>query len=96
MDIAQKDRIAVKNFGLIREVSVELGDLTVLIGAQASGKSLFLQMFKLIKDRFAILKSLENYGFVVNNKFENLLYRMMTGFIFLRYIQLKHLRWIRL
>lgn len=77
MDIAQKDRIAVKNFGPIREVNVELGDLTVLIGAQASGKSLFLQMFKLIKDRFAILKSLENYGFVVNNKLENLLNRYL-------------------
>ena len=47
MDIAQKDRIAVKNFGPIREVNVELGDLTVLIGAQASGKSLFLQMIVL-------------------------------------------------
>jgi energy-coupling factor transporter ATP-binding protein EcfA2 len=77
MDIAQKDRIAVKNFGPIREVNVELGDLTVLIGAQASGKSLFLQMFKLIKDQFAILKSLENYGFVVNNKLENLLNRYL-------------------
>lgn len=77
MDIAQKERIAVKNFGPIREVNVELGDLTVLIGAQASGKSLFLQMFKLIKDRSAILKSLENYGFVVNNKLENLLNRYL-------------------
>ena len=56
MGIIQKDRIAVKNFGPIRDVNVELGDLTVLIGAQASGKSLFLQMFKLVKDRFAILK----------------------------------------
>lgn len=60
-----KDHIVVKNFGPIRKVDIELGDLTVLIGAQASGKSLFLQMFKLIKDRSAILKSLENYGFVV-------------------------------
>ncbi len=72
-----KDSITVKNFGPIREVNIELGDLTVLIGAQASGKSLFLQMFKLIKDRFAILKSLENYGFVVNNKLENLLNRYL-------------------
>lgn len=72
-----KDRISVKNFGPIRDVNVELGDLTVLIGAQASGKSLFLQMFKLIKDRFAIIKSLENYGFVVNNKLENLLDRYL-------------------
>lgn len=77
MDIAKKDRISVKNFGPIREVDIELGDLTVLIGAQASGKSLFLQMFKLIKDRTAILKSLENYGFVVNNKLENLLNRYL-------------------
>ena len=64
----EENKFLFKNFGPIREVNVDLGDLTVLIGAQASGKSLFLQMFKLIKDRFAILKSLENYGFVVNNK----------------------------
>ena len=77
MDMTQNDRITVKHFGPIREVNVELGDLTVLIGAQASGKSLFLQMFKLIKDRVAIQKSLENYGFVVNNKLENLLNRYL-------------------
>ena len=73
-----KDRFIVKNFGPIHEVNVELGDLTVLVGAQASGKSLFLQMFKLIKDKNAILKSLENYGFVVNNNLENLLNRYLV------------------
>lgn len=72
-----KDRFIVKNFGPIHEVNVELGDLTVLVGAQASGKSLFLQMFKLIKDKNAILKSLENYGFIVNNNLENLLNRYL-------------------
>ena len=72
-----KDRFIVKNFGPSHEVNVELGDLTVLVGAQASGKSLFLQMFKLIKDKNAILKSLENYGFVVNNNLENLLNRYL-------------------
>ena len=77
MNKTKKDSITVKEFGPIQEVNAELGDLTVLIGAQASGKSLFLQMFKLIKDRVAILKSLENYGFVVNNKLENLLNRYL-------------------
>lgn len=77
MNKTKKDSITVKEFGPIQEVNAELGDLTVLIGAQASGKSLFLQMFKLIKDRGAILKSLENYGFVVNNKLENLLNRYL-------------------
>ena len=72
-----KDRFIVRNFGLIQEIDVELGDLTVLVGAQASGKSLFLQMFKLIKDKDAILKTLDNYGFVVNNKLENLLDRYL-------------------
>ena len=77
MNKTKNDSITVKEFGPIQEVNAELGDLTVLIGAQASGKSLFLQMFKLIKDRVAILKSLENYGFVVNNKLENLLNRYL-------------------
>ena len=72
-----KDRFIVRNFGPIQEIDVELGDLTVLVGAQASGKSLFLQMFKLIKDKDAILKTLDNYGFVVKNKLENLLDRYL-------------------
>lgn len=75
--MAQKERVVIKNFGPIQKVDVELGDLTVLIGAQASGKSLFLQMFKLLKDKSAILQSLENYSFVVNNKLENLLNRYL-------------------
>ena len=75
MKTTNKDKIVIKNFGPIGEANIEFGDLTVLIGAQASGKSLFLQMFKLVKDRAAILKSLDNYGFVVNNKLENLLNR---------------------
>ncbi len=77
MNTVQKDQITVRHFGPIREANIALGNLTVLVGAQASGKSLFLQMFKLMKDRLAILKSLENYGFVVNNKLENLLNRYL-------------------
>lgn len=77
MGNSEKDRVAVKNFGPLSNVDTELGDLTILVGAQASGKSLFLQMFKLLKDRVAILKSLENYGFVVNNRLENILNRYL-------------------
>ncbi len=73
----QEENIIIKNFGPIRHIDVELGDLTVLIGAQATGKSLFLQIFKLLKDKGAITKSLENYGYVVNGKFENLLNRYL-------------------
>lgn len=77
MNSVSKDKIKVKHFGPIRDVDLELGDLTVLIGAQASGKSLFLQMFKLLKDHDSVISSLQNYGFVVNNKPENLLNRYL-------------------
>ena len=38
MNTVQKDQITVRNLGPIQEVDIELGDLTVLVGAQASGQ----------------------------------------------------------
>lgn len=70
-------KISVKNFGPIKDVSLSLGDLTFLLGAQASGKSLLLQMFKLAKDRKSIVKRLDNYGFVVKGNADNLLNRYL-------------------
>ena len=43
-----RQNLCVRNFGPIRNVDVNFGDLTVLIGPQASGKSLFLELFKLV------------------------------------------------
>lgn len=68
-------KFSVKNFGPIQEADINIGDLTILIGTQASGKSLFLQMFKLAKDRKSILKRLDNYGFIVKGNSDNLLNR---------------------
>lgn len=34
-------KLKVENFGPIKSVDVSLGDLNILIGPQASGKSLF-------------------------------------------------------
>lgn len=56
-------RLQVKNFGPIREATVELGDLTVLVGPQASGKSLFVQLVKALDDAGAIRNDLKSYGF---------------------------------
>ena len=69
--------ISIKSFGPIKDVSLELGDLTILLGAQASGKSLFLQMFKLAKDCKSIVKRLDNYGFIVKGNADNLLNRYL-------------------
>ena len=80
--------ISIKNFGPIKDVNLELGDLTILLGAQASGKSLLLQMFKLAKDRKSIVKRLDNYGFIVKGNADNLLNRYLGEFIILKGIVL--------
>lgn len=56
-------RLHVKNFGPIHEAAVNLGDLTVLVGPQASGKSLFVQLVKALDDAGAIRNDLKSYGF---------------------------------
>jgi len=43
--------LAVSDFGPIRHADVSFGDLTVIVGPQATGKSVFLQMLKLLVDR---------------------------------------------
>ncbi len=57
----------MRQLGQIREGSVTFGDLTILVGGQASGKSVFLQTLKLILDRRPILDALEKHGYIWNN-----------------------------
>lgn len=70
-------KFIVKNLGPIQNTSIDIGDLNILIGTQASGKSLLLQMFKLAKDRKSIIKRLDNYGFIVKSNADNLLNRYL-------------------
>ena len=59
------DSFIVKEFGPIKNVNIEFGDLTILIGPQASGKSLFLELFKLVKDHDHIVSTLERYNYIL-------------------------------
>ena len=54
--------LAIRNFAQIREVSIEFGDLTVLVGAQGTGKSLALQWFKASLDGRQIVSALKQAG----------------------------------
>jgi len=56
-------RLDIRSFGPIEEGSIEFGDLTVLVGPQASGKSLVVQLLKAIQDAGAIRRDLRQYGF---------------------------------
>jgi len=56
--------VKLKNVGPITEAEADLGDLTVLVGPQASGKSVFLQTLKLAMDRDFVLHYFRRHNFV--------------------------------
>ena len=59
------DKLQVENFGPIKKVDVTFGDLTILIGPQASGKSLFLELLKLIEDKNSVIETLRRYNYIL-------------------------------
>ena len=54
--------LRVSNVGPIKRADVEFGDLTVLVGPQATGKSILLQLLKLVVDTGAVLDELKRHG----------------------------------
>lgn len=54
----------VRDFGPVKDANVTFGDLTILIGPQASGKSLFLELFKLNKDHDHVVSTLKRYNYI--------------------------------
>ena len=63
----------ITNFGPINKVDIQLGDLTILLGPQASGKTLFLQMLKLLVDKDHIVQTLARYNYVTNKQPDQIL-----------------------
>jgi energy-coupling factor transporter ATP-binding protein EcfA2 len=58
------ENIKIKSLGPIQEADINFGDLTLFVGPQASGKSILLQLIKLITDKNSIETTLKNYGYV--------------------------------
>jgi hypothetical protein len=52
----------IRNLGQITEASLTFGDLTVLVGPQATGKSIALQLLKLMVDAGQVQAELGRYG----------------------------------
>jgi len=52
----------IQNLGQIKEASLTFGDLTVLVGPQATGKSIALQLLKLMVDAGQVQAELGRYG----------------------------------
>ncbi len=52
----------VKNFAQIEDAEISFGDLTVLVGPQATGKSLVLQWLKMALDSAEVVRALKEAG----------------------------------
>lgn len=55
-------RLRLRNIGQITDANLQFGDLTVLVGPQASGKTITLQWLKLLADTGLIQSQLADYG----------------------------------
>jgi len=66
-------QLIIRNFGPIDNVSVDFGDLTILVGAQASGKSITLETLKLAIDRDNIIETLDRYNYIIGHNTEKIL-----------------------
>lgn len=62
--------IKITSFGPIAQADIKFGDLTLFVGPQATGKSILLQLVKLIIDKHIISFTLNqnNYDFGKNNE----------------------------
>lgn len=52
----------LQNIGQIKDASLTFGDLTVLVGPQATGKSITLQLLKLMVDAGQVQEEMQRYG----------------------------------
>jgi len=56
------DRLELRDIGQVKKAEVAFGDLTVFVGPQASGKSIFLQFLRLVLDTGYIHDQLRRHG----------------------------------
>lgn len=56
------DHLEIRNFAHISNASINFNDLTVLVGAQGTGKSLVLQWFKAVRDGKQVVEALKQAG----------------------------------
>ncbi len=54
--------LKIENLGQIRQADIDFGDLTVLVGPQATGKSIALQTLKLMIDAGQVQEEMNRYG----------------------------------
>ncbi len=56
------ERIRAARIGPVSEADINFGDVTIFVGPQATGKSIFLQLLKLLVDKPAIHRTMKHFG----------------------------------
>ena len=67
------ERIRASGIGPVKEADIRFGDLTVFVGPQATGKSIILQLLKLLVDKPAIHETMRRFGLAQPGYTENFL-----------------------
>ncbi len=65
-------KLEIQNLGPVKSAAIEFGDLTVLVGPQATGKSITLQLLKLLVDTGFVQAQLRRYGLDWSGSIEQL------------------------
>ncbi|MEB3356035.1 MAG: AAA family ATPase [Synechococcales bacterium] len=65
------ENIQIANLGPLKKADVTFGDLTLLVGPQATGKSILLQLTKLLLDSDDIIYTIKKNGFDLGNDSTN-------------------------
>ena len=63
----------IEHLGQIRKAKLEFGDLTVLVGPQATGKSIALQLLKLMIDTGQVQEKMQKHGLDWSHKLPDFL-----------------------
>jgi len=59
--------ISIKNLKILQDVSLELGNLTLITGVNSSGKSTFIQSLLLLKQNQELIQKISNNKFLIDN-----------------------------
>lgn len=65
--------LKIESFGPIESADISFGDITLIVGPQASGKSILIQLLKLLIDKNNIRKTLEQYNYIWGKDVDNTL-----------------------
>ena len=67
------NNLKISNLGPLGSIDIDFGDLTILVGPQASGKSIALETLKLVVDRDSVIDNLDRYNYIIGHNIDKIL-----------------------